>query len=79
MGDLIKQFNQTYDQLADVYVIDDYQIERLRKILEKQHGRKITFDEAKKTGNDLVELYKALAGKRKLVKGGLTHKDRLGT
>jgi flagellin-specific chaperone FliS len=75
--DVIKQFNQTRDRLADVYVDDKYQIERLRKILEKELGRPVSIQDAKEIGTDLVTLYKALAGERIITKGGLQNRDRL--
>jgi hypothetical protein len=77
-NNLIRQLNQTRDRLADVYVDDEYQIERLRKILEKELGHPVTTADAKEIGTDLVGLFKALAGKRKLTKGGLINKERLG-
>lgn len=55
-------------------VKDSQKYVRLQKILEKQLGRPVSLSEATRTGRDLVQLYKALAGKRNITRGGLDRK-----
>ena len=42
-------------------MISQKQILKLKKILEKEHGREFSFEEASRIGNGLVRLYSNLA------------------
>lgn len=44
---------------------------KLSKILEKESGQPVSLKDAREIGQDLVELYKALAGKRRIVRGDI--------
>lgn len=44
---------------------------KLSKILEKESGQPVSLKDAREIGQDLVELYKALAGKIRIVRGDI--------
>lgn len=54
---------------------EDYKYIKLARILEKQNGHPYTMAETKKIGRDLIELYRALAGGRKVIKSDGTEDE----
>lgn len=75
--DPIKDINENRRRLADVYIGERERIEKLRLILEREQGRPFSFKEAQEIGTELLGLYKTLAGRRKIVRGGLKNRERL--
>lgn len=69
--DSIKRLNETKKRLADVYISDKQQIEYLRHILREELGRDVSLPEAREFGTNLIGYYQALAGTRRITKGGL--------
>lgn len=65
------------DALASAYTSRSDRTEKLRIILEKEHGRPVSYEEASKIARQLVSLYIALAGSRTVVRGGLKNRERL--
>ena len=65
------------DALANAYASKSDRTEKLRIILEKEHGRPFSYEEANKIARQLVGLYVALAGNRTVVRGGHKNKERL--
>jgi|GEM_PF-1028657 len=58
------------------FIISEAAIDELRAILERQNDRKISIDEAEKTGRSLITILETLANGRQIVagKGGYGHK-----
>ena len=56
---------------ADPYIIDDNQLNALRDILSTEINHDITLEETKEIGNNLLTLFKALAGGSKVTFGRL--------
>lgn len=69
--DSIKRLNETKKRLADVYITDKQQVEYLRHIIREATGEKVSFEEARAFGSDLIEFYQALAGTKKISCGDL--------
>jgi len=73
--DSFKKLQRSKELLADAYIQNRDQIEKLRVILEKEQGRSFSYEEARRLGTDIVEFYMLLAQGRKITKGGLKNKQ----
>jgi hypothetical protein len=71
-----ERLKQAKDNLSGFLMPDKERIERLQQILQQEQQREVTYEEAREVGEGLVNLYRALAGDRKIngvnpeVKGG---------
>lgn len=73
--DSFKKLQRSKEILADAYIQNRDQIDKLRVILEKEQDRPYSFEEARRLGTDIVEFYMLLAQGRKITKGGLKNKQ----
>jgi hypothetical protein len=55
--------------ISGSFWVDEAAIDELRANLEQQCGRKISLDEAEKTGRSLIAILETLANGRKIVAG----------
>lgn len=62
-----KRTEAAKNHLADVYAVDRERIEKLRKILETQENRLVSFEDAQQVGADLIRIYSILAGGKKII------------
>ena len=62
-----KRTEAAKNHLADVYGVDRERIEKLRKILETQENRLVSFEDAQQVGADLIRIYSILAGGKKII------------
>lgn len=54
-------------KLIGVITIDRERVEDLRQILELEHSRPVTIEEAEEIGKSLITVYKVLAGDREIL------------
>lgn len=54
-------------KLIGVITIDRERVEDLRQILEFEHNRPVTAEEAEEIGKSLITVYKLLAGDREIL------------
>lgn len=71
--DSIKRLNETKRRLADVYITDELRVEYLRHIMRGATGKQVTVDDAREFGAELIGFYQALAGTKKISRGGLNN------
>ena len=63
--------SQLESHKEDLFVVDDKQLDALRSILSTEINHDITLEETKEIGNNLLTLFKALAGDSKVTFGRL--------
>ena len=63
--------DQLESHKEDLFVVDDKQLDALRSILSTEINHDITLEETKEIGNNLLTLFKALAGDSKVTFGRL--------
>ena len=63
--------NQLESHKEELFVVDDKQLDALRSILSTEINHDITLEETKEIGNNLLTLFKALAGDNKVTFGRL--------
>lgn len=62
--------------LTESFRVDDDAIEDLRIILEEQHKRPVTVDEAEEVGRDLITVIETLANGRMITAKGDVKNER---
>ena len=67
----LHNFKNSKKRLDVFYAEEAKQIERARVVLSKEHGREITFDEAKEVVRGLTSYYELLADGRRITRAGL--------
>lgn len=67
---------QLKDFINDFYLPDDAQIKKLRSIIRKETGRKITYEDAEEIGLQLLSLYQCLARNQKIIPIGSKNEPR---
>jgi len=60
----LDKFHNVIKILTESFRVDDEAIEELRIILEKQHKRTITTEQAEEVGRDLITVVETLANGR---------------
>ena len=65
--DSFKRVEAAKKHLADVYIDDRERIGKLRRIMERDLGRPVDYDEAREFATDLVNFYKILAQGRRVI------------
>ena len=69
LDDLAKKYTQTY-------AAKRHDVKKLQAILCREQGKNISFEEAAQIAYELIGLYKALAGNKTVVRGGLKNRNR---
>lgn len=62
------------EQVSSLFIPDKQKVERLRRILEAEQERPVSYKEAEEVGTHILSLYEHLAGDLRLTKGGLRNK-----
>ena len=65
----IDKLHNNVSIISGSFTVDEAAVDELRAILEQQNGRKISFDEAEKTGRSLITILETLANGRQIVVG----------
>lgn len=73
----VQELDDLHAQYAASFASRKHDVKKLQAILSREQGRAISLEEAAQVASDLIGLYKALAGDKTVVKGGLKNIKRL--